>query len=147
VGDNATNNDTALITGLNEHPAIELDPHQRIRCAGHIINLVVKATIYGKGVSKFEEQLAAAAPKDQFELWRKKGLVGRLHNFVNAVLSSHKRRELFTSIQKEITDEDLLWGYGTLNLVADGGIRWNSVYLMLLRCWELREAISKFTRR
>ena len=54
VGDNATNNDNELIQGLNEHDDIKLTSNNRIRCAGHIINLVVKATLYGKGVSWFE---------------------------------------------------------------------------------------------
>jgi hypothetical protein len=31
-----------------------------------MINLVVKATIYRKGVSAWEEQLAKAAPQEQF---------------------------------------------------------------------------------
>ena len=51
VGDNATNNDNELIQGLNEHDDINLTSNNRIRCAEHIINLVVKATLYGKGVS------------------------------------------------------------------------------------------------
>jgi hypothetical protein len=82
VGDNATHNDGELIRSLNLHP-------NRIRCAGHVINLVVKGTIYGKGVSGWEERLAEAAPHEQFELWRRLGVVGKLHNFVNAVCASH----------------------------------------------------------
>ena len=148
VGDNATNNDSALISSLQEFASLGIDPDKhRIRCAGHIINLVVKAFIYGKGVSKFELELSRAAPREQFELYRKRGIVGKLHNFVNAVLSSHKRRELFTGIQKEMSQDDPLWSFGTLQLVQDGGIRWNSVYFMLLRCFELKEAIQTFTRR
>jgi hypothetical protein len=62
VGDNATSNDSELIKGLNLHPNINITSNHRIRCVGHIINLIVKATIYGQGVSKWEEELAAAAP-------------------------------------------------------------------------------------
>jgi hypothetical protein len=91
VGDNAGSNDSKLIKGLNLHLNANIDASHRIRCAGHIINLVVKATIYGDGVSKWEEELAAAAPKEQFRLFRQLGVVGRLHNFVNAVCVSHKR--------------------------------------------------------
>jgi hypothetical protein len=46
VGDNATSNDAKLIKGLNLYANVKIDPQHRIRCAGHIINLVVKATIY-----------------------------------------------------------------------------------------------------
>jgi hypothetical protein len=147
VGDNATSNDAETILGLNAHPELNLNASHRIRCAGHIINLVVKATIYGSGVSKFEEDLARAAPMDQFKLFRQLGVVRKLHNFVNSVCASHKRRELFNSIQKEYNEEDLLYNYSTLQLRQDGGVRWHSVYLMLLRCTELQEPIKRFIRR
>jgi hypothetical protein len=106
---------------------------------------VVKAIIYGKSVSKFEEELARAAPRSQFELFRKRGVVGRLHNFVNGVLISDRRRELFMAIQrKKFEDDEGLKDFITLNLIKDGGIRWNSIYLMLLRCYELRDVIDLF---
>jgi hypothetical protein len=146
VGDNASSNNGKLIASLNLHPNINITANNRIRCAGHIINLVVKATIYGKGVSEWEEQLAEAAPRDQFHLWRNLGVVGRLHNFVNAVCASHKRRELFSTVQSEVNNE-LLYSFNTLELRQDGGVRWNSVYLMLLRCYELRQYINRFIRR
>jgi hypothetical protein len=146
VGNNATSNDGELIKNLHLHPNINITADNRIRCAGHIINLVVKATIYGKGVSDWEEQLAEAAPREQFELWRRLGVVGKLHNFVNAVCASHKRRELFHSVQAVVNTE-LLHSFSTLELRQDGGVRWNSVYLMLLRCYELREHINRFIRQ
>jgi hypothetical protein len=147
VGDNASNNDSETIAGLNLHSNVNINPDHRIRCAGHIINLIVKATIYGKGVSKFEEALAAATPIDQFKLHRQFGVVGKLHNFVNAVCASHKRRELFNSIQQEINNEEVLYNFSTLSLRQDGGVRWHSVYLMLQRCLELKESIKRFIRK
>jgi hypothetical protein len=115
LANNASSNDSKLIKGLNLHPNVNIDASHRIRCAGHIINLVVKATIYGDGVSKWEEELAAAAPKEQFRLFRQLGVVGRLHNFVNAVCVSHKRRELFNEVQEEVNNE-LLQSFATLEL-------------------------------
>lgn len=147
VADNASNNDQTFINSVNQRLKTDFTLDSRIRCAGHIIAIVVKAVIYGKGVSKFEAELAQAAPGEQFELHRRYGVVGKLHNFVNAVLVSHKRRELFKAVQIELADEDPLWTFGTLNLVQDGGIRWNSVYFMILRCIELREPISRFIRK
>jgi hypothetical protein len=143
VGDNATSNNSELIKILNLHPNINITVNNCIRCAGHIVKLVVKATIYGKGVSDCEEQLAEAAPCKQFELWRRLGVVGKLHNFVNAVCASHKRRELFHSVQSVVNTE-LLHSFSTLELRQDGGVRWNSVYLMLLRCYELHKHINRF---
>lgn len=146
VSDNAGSNDSTLIAGANEHPNITIDLRHRVRCAGHIINLIVKATIYGKGVSRWEEQLAATAPRAQFQLFRKIGVVGRLHNFVNAICISHKRREAFNEVRQEVNNE-LLYTFNTLELRQDDGIRWNSVYLMLLRCLELKASIDRFVRQ
>jgi hypothetical protein len=111
-----------LIKGLNLHLNVNIDALHRIRCASHIINLVVKATIYGDRVSKWEEELAAAAPKEQFRLFRQLGVVSRLHNFVNAVCVSHKHRELFNEVQEEVNNE-LLQSFATLKLRQDGGVQ------------------------
>jgi hypothetical protein len=139
--------DNALIQGLNVHNEINLTSSNRIRCAGHIINLVVKATLYGKGMSRFEAQLAAAPLVEQYEIFRSHGVVGKLHNFVNAVCASHKRRELFLLLQKEPRNDDGLYTYNTLQLRQDGGVRWHSVYYMLLRCLELCNPITRFMTR
>ena len=148
VGDNATNNDKQLINYLNRGSTIlSLGTEHRIRCAGHIINLIVKATLYGAGVSDFEQQLARAAPMEQFKLFRRHGVVGKLHNFVRAVCASHKRRELFLSTFNDLGEEDPVWRFVKLQLLQDGGVRWHSVYIMLLRCQELREPIKSFQRK
>lgn len=145
VGDNASNNDSTLIAALNKILGLELTEENRIRCAAHIINLISKAIIYGEGVTEFERRLAEAPAKAQFKLFRKRGIVGRLHNLVNAILVSNKRRELFLDVQREVHEEFYL--FTTLNLLSDGGVRWHSTYRMLLRCWELKESIDRFLRR
>jgi hypothetical protein len=147
VADNASNNDNETISSLAGHLGIPLTSEHRVRCGGHIIQLVVKAVIYGKGISTFEAELARAAPQDQFDIYRQHGVVGKLHNFVNAVLASHKRREAFMTYQATVNADDPLWSFGTLSLIQDGGVRWHSVYLMLLRCYELKNAITTFIRK
>ena len=147
VSDNATCNDSKLIAGLTQSPVLNLGTEHRIRCAGHIINLIVEATLYGEGVSQFEEDLAQAAPIEQFRLYRKHGVVGKLHNFVRAVCASHKRRELFLSVFNELGSDDPTWKLVKLQLLLDGGVRWHSVYVMLLRCREVREPIKAFQRK
>jgi hypothetical protein len=72
--------------------------------------------------------------------------VGKLYNFVNAVCSSHKRRELFHSIQKQANNDDAIYLTHTLNLRQADGIRWHSTYLMLLRCLELKKSIQLYTK-
>jgi hypothetical protein len=53
--DNADNNDTALatLTLAQEYP-INV-PEQRLRCFGHVVNLVVKALLFGTGLSNFRK--------------------------------------------------------------------------------------------
>jgi hypothetical protein len=97
-------------------------------------------------MSKWEEELAAAAPRDQFKKFRQLGVVGKLHNFVNAVCSSHKRRELFHSLQKQANNEDSIYTTHTLQLRQAGGVRWHSTYLMLLRSFELKKTIQLYIR-
>jgi hypothetical protein len=65
--------------------------NQHIHCAGNINNLIVKTILCGKRPSKFEEQLAATGPIEEFELHPKLGSVGKLYNLVSAVCVSHKR--------------------------------------------------------
>jgi hypothetical protein len=146
VGNNATSNNGKLIESLNLHPNIHVTANNCIRCAGHIINLVVRATIYRKGVSAQKEQLAEAAPQEQFQLWRKLGVVGWLHNFVNAVCASHKHRKLFSLVQLDVNNE-LLYSFNTLELCQDGSVCWNSVYLLTLYCLEPKEHINRFIRQ
>jgi hypothetical protein len=62
VADNASNNDNATTNALAEMLNIELGLEHCIRCLGHMQQLAVKAVIYGKGLSKWEATLAAAAP-------------------------------------------------------------------------------------
>jgi hypothetical protein len=73
-------------------------------------------------------------------------VVRKLHSFVNAVCASHKRQKLFNTVQLEVNDE-LLYLLKTLDFRQDSSVRWNSVYLMLIRCYKLRQHINRFIRR
>ncbi len=72
VLDNASNNDTVL---LELQKTIEFDPQKnRLRCAGHIINLTVYAFLYGKDPALFEMQMREEQTKAaRLDLWRKQG--------------------------------------------------------------------------
>lgn len=98
-------------------------------------------------MSIFKLEIAAAAPKEQFEMFREKSVVGKVHNFVPPVLRSHKRRKMFTTAQRRLKEDDPIWSFRTLNLVRDGGVRWTSTYLMLWRCFELKDPINRFQRQ
>lgn len=59
--DNASNNDTTLAVLLAQMPSLNLSQidmvSMRLRCFGHIINLVVKALLFGTNTASFEDDL------------------------------------------------------------------------------------------
>jgi len=63
--DNAENNDSCIAELKRYFPLID-KKRDRLRCAGHIFNLVTKAILYGKGVSKWQKKLLGASDDDTF---------------------------------------------------------------------------------
>jgi len=53
--DNASNNNTMMLELQQE--GLDVDADQRLRCAGHIINLVAKAVMSGKGLTEFTKEV------------------------------------------------------------------------------------------
>jgi hypothetical protein len=100
--DNATNNDAALreLASYPEAEDIGLDPiSPRIRCFGHIINLVVKGFLWGTDSEAFEKGIVVEDDDAEDQLgknllhWRKRGALGRLHNICTWILRSPQRRD------------------------------------------------------
>ena len=100
--DNASNNNTAMRciqTYLRNHsPEIPFNPvTRRLRCFGHVINLVVKAFLWREDPEAFEIEVTnyQTLEKEQEELlaWRKKGPCGKLHNLLVYVTRSPQRRD------------------------------------------------------
>lgn len=142
VLDNASNNDSCIIALAK---TFNIDAkHQRLRCGGHIINLIVKAILFGKGVGKFQRQLAGAGDSEQFKLWRKRGPIGKVHNIVKYINRSEQRRQDFESLQATTAGTDKTFYY---KLLQDGGIRWNSTYDMITRALKLRDALDLYLFR
>jgi hypothetical protein len=126
--DNAESNDTCLETLARWFP---MDvSRRRLRCIGHIINLVVRAVIFGSNVSKFEAELRGATDEFSFEIWAKKGAVGRLHNLATYIRRTDQRRQALRRLQAELAGDDAIF---TLEIVVDGKTRWNSIYVMIKR--------------
>jgi len=117
---------------------------ERLRCAGHIINLIIKALIYGKGVSKLKRLLISTSDQVKFDLMRQKGFMGKVHNIVKYIMQSAGRRKDFAKNQLNTCIEDKLFNHAELLLIKDGGVRWNSTYFMLRRALLLRKAIDKY---
>lgn len=115
-----------------------------LRCTRHIINLVAKAMLYGKGISDFARQIMGCSGMNAFNLWRHLGAIGKIHNTVKFIMRSDQRRQQFLAAQNNDGEEGKLFGSVDCLLVKDGGIRWNSSYYMLRRAYKLWEAMNIF---
>ena len=115
---------------------------KRLRCMGHIINLVAEAYVFGQDASAWEENFNKAGPGERRKLWRDRGELGKLHNLVHHVIGSGKRTDLFEKMQIDANvgnAKGWIW-----KLVLDGGIRWNSTYTMIQRALELKDALEAY---
>jgi hypothetical protein len=82
--DNASSNDTAVDTVVKElcHRGISRTitaKQSRLRCTGHIINLVVKSLFFGTSSEALEMDSV------EFETWRRIGPTGKLHNIIRRI--------------------------------------------------------------
>jgi hypothetical protein len=142
--DNAENNDTCL-RSLAARYSIDTD-EQRLRCFGHVVNLVVKALLFGEGLSAFKKELDGATDLNQYKVWRKKGAIGKLHNLVVYITRSGQRTLAFNKAQEEIAD-GVVEVCRTLRLQKDTGVRWNSVFKMIRRALKLEQALTLYCAR
>ncbi|KAM3450151.1 hypothetical protein NHJ6243_009855, partial [Beauveria neobassiana] len=80
--DNAENNDTAM-DEIGKDLGFD-GRMRRGRCFGHILNLSAKALLFGKNLGAFETELTGEAllAEAEYELWQKRGPVGKIHNIV-----------------------------------------------------------------
>ncbi|KJZ68349.1 hypothetical protein HIM_12258 [Hirsutella minnesotensis 3608] len=139
--DNASSNDTCIRELARRYSVIK--PKSRLRCVGHMLNLIVKALLFGQGVGKLEKQLCGASDEERFEIWRKHSFIGKLHNFCVWVNRSDQRREQLKRYILRACEEGSIEQLYTRVLV-DGGIRWNSAYAMIQRAVKLHHAIDLF---
>jgi hypothetical protein len=98
---------------------------------GHIINLVVKALLFGEGVSAWEKELNEASEEERLGLWSEKGAIGKLHNLAVYINRNDNRREALKAqmrITKTADGEEFIG-----ELLKDSGVRWNATFYMIAR--------------
>jgi hypothetical protein len=148
--DNASNNDTALeeiSRRLQAEGYPSFDPvEDRLRCFGHVLNLAVKALLWGANVDAFERENGNQPNREADDVaelvrWRRKGPLGKLHNVLNYIRKTPQRLDRFAKLVKEIDPLE------TVHTVFVGNVtRWSSDYESLQRALRLREAIEDFVR-
>jgi hypothetical protein len=136
--DNASNNDTCIASLAAEFNFNPIE--RRLRCAGHIFNLVARALLWGIDEEAFLEELAAVdIAAKELELWRGRGPIGKVRNTIVYIRSSPQRNEAFKQAQK---DHPLLKKVCELHTFND--TRWNSVFDALRVFIHVRPAIDDF---
>ncbi|KNB18731.1 hypothetical protein FOXG_22350 [Fusarium oxysporum f. sp. lycopersici 4287] len=175
ISDNASSNDTCLLNfygDLDAEMSLVDIRARRMRCYGRILNLVARAFLYGEDLEAFEAdfQTNSLNPEDKGDSqifqqaesqvfnflgrheddlrhWRKKRLVGKLHNVVKFIRSPPQRSELFKKISRENDEaqEYLLAGESTaeLEVVMNNDTRWNSTYLRSFERSSSRETLGR----
>jgi hypothetical protein len=100
MADNDDTNNTCLEMLKNIFESIDLNTG-RLRCIGHILNLVAQSLLLGEGVSIFQKELASASSENVFKVWHKKGPIGKLHNLIIYINWNDSRREDFRHAIRE----------------------------------------------
>ncbi len=116
--DNASSNGT-LIEAVADSLALDNiaydSDHRRLRCNGHIINLVVQAFLFGAEEDDHEEpnENTISPSEAQLDHWRRRGPLGKLHNIIRWIMITPQRIYTF----KELS--------GGLMPRRDNSTRWN----------------------
>ena len=145
--DNAENMDTAVKCLLASIDPQLKPKERRLRCIGHIINLIAKAFLFGADAKHYEIDddflLASEDIEESLNLWRKLGPVGKIHNLVKFIRSSPMRSEKLQDLADYKRDL-LIDPVPKLKVINDNNTRWNSTYLMLRRALVLRFQLETF---
>jgi hypothetical protein len=158
VLDNAENNDVAVKTILKQLRP-DTDPKQRrIRCAGHVINLVAQAFLGGTDEKAFEygddPEATETLLKDEVTMlntWRKEGPIGKLHYLVRYIRLTPQRRKEFMDIKginsASSASASALASAKEVMVIQNNATRWNSTCSMIERAIKVQERLDQFTHQ
>ncbi|RYC80249.1 hypothetical protein BFJ63_vAg16870 [Fusarium oxysporum f. sp. narcissi] len=155
ICDNAASNDVCLrsfYTTLDASVTRADTEARRMRCFGHILNLVAQAFLYGDDAASFELQSEAYGMlervEEDLEHWRAKGPVGKLHNIVEFIRASPQRTEAFKAHAREQEEADIYKlteeSTAELEVIQNNATRWNSTYMMIERALIKQSELNSF---
>ncbi|KAJ4175316.1 hypothetical protein NW754_16783 [Fusarium falciforme] len=155
ICDNAASNDVclrSLYATLDASMTRADTEARRMRCFGHILNLVAQAFLYGDDAASFELQSEAYGMLEQveedLEHWRAKGPVGKLHNIVRFIRASPQRTEAFKAHAREQEEADIYKlaeeSTAELEVIQNNATRWNSTYMMIERALIKQSELNSF---
>ncbi|KAJ3454761.1 hypothetical protein MRS44_013361 [Fusarium solani] len=125
---------------------------RRMRCFGHILNLVAQAFLYGDDAAPFELQSEVYGMlervEEDLEHRRAKGPVGKLHNIVRFIRASPQRTEAFKAHAREQEEADIYKlaeeSTAELEVIQNNATRWNSTYMMIERALIKQSGLNSF---
>lgn len=142
--DNASNNDTAM-EEIGKALGFK-GKTRRLRCFGHILNLAVKALLFGHDSEAFEDDEGNEALDSKVhELWRRKGPVGKLHNLILWIHRSDLLTNLLRSLQLMAyskSDDPTVRAKKPLDVITDVVTRWLSTLYMIRRALLLKSFLE-----
>ncbi|PNP51735.1 hypothetical protein FNYG_15879 [Fusarium nygamai] len=155
ICDNAASNDVCLrnlYTTLDASVTRADTEARRMRCSGHILNLVAQAFIYGDDAASFELQSEAydmlERVEEDLEHWRAKSPVGKLHNIVKFIRASPQRTEASRAHAREQEEVDTYKlaeeSTAELEVIQNNATRWNSTYTMIERALVKQSELNSF---
>lgn len=147
VTDNAGDNDTSMVTVEAWLLAMGIKwvaEHHRLRCLGHIINLISVAFTENEPVKIARPRrvrgvaglLKVKKPKKE----RPVDCITKMHEIMKFITAPGQRQDDFLSGSAEL-NVDLL------RPVKDNDTRWFSIYLMLVRAVVLKDSIDLYVSR
>ncbi|KJZ68294.1 hypothetical protein HIM_12315 [Hirsutella minnesotensis 3608] len=148
--DNAGNMDTAaesIATALGFG-----SKRRRVRCFGHVLNLVVKALLFGHRADAFEAEIEGDSVLDaaKHEIWRKKGPIGKLHNLVHWIHRSDRLTYRLRALQEDFlarAEKPQLHMKKAVDVVRDNQTRWLSTLYMIRRGLQLRPFLEELVEK
>lgn len=148
--DNAANMDTAA-EEIAEALGVTLGK-RRVRCFGHVLNLVVKALLFVHTAEAFQAEVDGEPGFDaaQHELWRKKGPIGKLHNLVHWIHRSDNLTYLLRALQEEFfqhANSPKVRAAKPLDVVRGNQTRWLSTFYMMRRGLKLRPFLEDLVEK
>ena len=82
---------------------------ERLWYIGYIINLIIKALICGKGVSKLKCLIIGASDYIKFNLIQQRDFIGKLYNIIKYIIRSTRRYKDFAKNQTKACIKDNLF--------------------------------------
>ncbi|KAF7450282.1 hypothetical protein PtrSN002B_010996 [Pyrenophora tritici-repentis] len=140
--DNATNNDTAVLSIAQQMGLIAA--HRRLRCGAHTLNLVGQALLWGSNNNAYDNDRSELAVKSELlRNWRENGPLSVLLSVINYIRTP-QQLELFEKFQRIANAELLADQREVLAPVKPVVTRWNSYCSAFERAVKLQPAVNAY---